>query len=432
MDPLPDSNPSSEGFLAHLHATSVSNFVKSHYRVARKEILDAIDNTSVTHGTVCSNYQHSITSSKSMASKHPTAFAFLPNHQVGYKRGVEETKDDIVEILSHTGSNYSPKQGTTSKPDTVTVPDLTEEQKAAMLFAKKYNVTPTTRDEKRQVLPARVEWDGSIEEFETFDNKIQGHFGQAGAGYLFNTKFQTAYCKDGSDCFIHFLDEVASASQILKDTRALFGALKAAIKGHAAKKFLHQYEDKQDGLKAWMAITQRYALDGNVLVRLTKLEKTIETKFHRNYKGGLTKWILDYENAFSELELLKELAWQDDNTKKRRLLNNINIPNTTTIMVENMVKGMDFSDTCQFFRGHSIQDDFKTSENATRRAQLLELQNQYPDTKVKPPPAKSRVNEVSASSCDISQVIDVFVCRLLNIEPDVWAQMPGKLQEIGL
>jgi hypothetical protein len=47
-------------------------------------------------------------------------------------------------------------------------------------------------DERRQVLPSRVIWDGSIDRFEVFRNNVEGHYGQIGAGYLFDTSFQTA------------------------------------------------------------------------------------------------------------------------------------------------------------------------------------------------------------------------------------------------
>ena len=40
--------------------------------------------------------------------------------------------------------------------------------------------------------------------------------------------FQEAYLEKGVDCFIDFLNELHSASQIKKDVRALYGALLSA------------------------------------------------------------------------------------------------------------------------------------------------------------------------------------------------------------
>ena len=54
-------------------------------------------------------------------------------------------------------------------------------------------------DERCQVLPTRVIWDGSIDRFELFRNNVEGHYGQIGAAYLFDTDFQTAYFEKGVD-----------------------------------------------------------------------------------------------------------------------------------------------------------------------------------------------------------------------------------------
>jgi hypothetical protein len=48
-------------------------------------------------------------------------------------------------------------------------------------------------DEKRQVLLSNVIWDGTIDRLELFRNNTEGHYGQIGAGYLFDSSFQEAY-----------------------------------------------------------------------------------------------------------------------------------------------------------------------------------------------------------------------------------------------
>jgi hypothetical protein len=80
-------------------------------------------------------------------------------------------------------------------------------------------------DERRQVIPSKVIWNGTIDRFEVFRNCFEFHYGQIGAGYLFDSSFQEEYLEKGVDCYVDFLDEVPSASQIKKDSRALYGAL---------------------------------------------------------------------------------------------------------------------------------------------------------------------------------------------------------------
>jgi hypothetical protein len=63
-----------------------------------------------------------------------------------------------------------------------------------------------------------------------FRNNVEGHYGQIGAGHLFDLKDK------GVDCYIDFLDEMPSASQTKKDTRTLNGALLSDFKsgfGHS-------------------------------------------------------------------------------------------------------------------------------------------------------------------------------------------------------
>jgi hypothetical protein len=83
-------------------------------------------------------------------------------------------------------------------------------------------------DEKCHVLPSKVILDGTIDRFKVFRNNVEGHYGQIGAGYLFDSSFQEAYLERDVDCYVDFLDEVPSASQIKKDARALYGALLSA------------------------------------------------------------------------------------------------------------------------------------------------------------------------------------------------------------
>ena len=87
------------------------------------------------------------------------------------------------------------------------------------MIKSRAHMLSAARDERRQVLPSRVIWDGNIDRFELFRNNVEGHYGQIGAGYLFDSDFQEAYLEKGADCYTDFLDEVPSASQIKKDAQ---------------------------------------------------------------------------------------------------------------------------------------------------------------------------------------------------------------------
>jgi hypothetical protein len=74
--------------------------------------------------------------------------------------------------------------------------------------------------------------------------------------------------------------------------------------------------DKQDGIRSWCQLVQQYETDGNRNVRIKRLESVINTVFYRNYMEGFVKWIQDYEDAFTELVLLGQKTWNDDEIKK--------------------------------------------------------------------------------------------------------------------
>jgi hypothetical protein len=49
---------------------------------------------------------------------------------------------------------------------------------------------------------------------------IEDHCEQIGAGYLFDTNFQTAYLERGADCYVDFLDECTCPPQVKRDASA--------------------------------------------------------------------------------------------------------------------------------------------------------------------------------------------------------------------
>jgi hypothetical protein len=61
---------------------------------------------------------------------------------------------------------------------------------------------------------------------------------------------------------------------------------------------------KQDVIRSWCQLVQQYETDDNRNVRIKRLESVINTVFHRYHKGGIVKWIQDYEVVFTELFLL--------------------------------------------------------------------------------------------------------------------------------
>jgi hypothetical protein len=78
--------------------------------------------------------------------------------------------------------------------------------------------------------------------------------------------------------------------------------------------------DKQDGICSWCQLVQ-YETDGNRNLRIKRLESVMNTIFHFNYRGGLVKWDQQHiEYVFTELVLLGQKNWNDDEIKMRRFV----------------------------------------------------------------------------------------------------------------
>jgi hypothetical protein len=298
---------------------SNTNSLKSHYMTfywkVRKDFLDYIEDSmshdSLIGSTISTRSKKSvscaskISSTKEKANLHdfyPKSFnhTFLPKPDFegcrnNAKKEFEENQSCIGDEEFHQESDH---------PSTFM--KMVKERTWAM---------SAVNDERRQVLPSKVIWDGTIDRFEVFRNNVEGHYGQIGAGYLFDSSFQEAYLKRVFDCYFDFLDEVPSASQIKKDARALYGALLGV-----GRRILMENRDKQDVIRSWCQLKLQYEIDGNRNIRIKRLETVINKVFHRNYRGGLVKWIQDYEDDFTELALLGQKTWNDDEIKKPRFV----------------------------------------------------------------------------------------------------------------
>jgi hypothetical protein len=66
-------------------------------------------------------------------------------------------------------------------------------------------IMSAVNDERRQVIASKVIWDGTINHLEVFRNNVEGHYGQIGAAYSFDSNFQESYFERGVDCYADFL-----------------------------------------------------------------------------------------------------------------------------------------------------------------------------------------------------------------------------------
>jgi hypothetical protein len=264
-------------------------------------------------------------------------------------------------------------------------------------------------------------------------DNVQGHYGHIGAGYLFDSSFQKAYLERGVDfeCYVDFLDEVPSASQIKKDARASYGALLSVCQSGVGHRILMENRGKQDGIRSWCQLVQKYETDNKRNVRIKRLESVINTVCHRNYREGLVKWIQDYEDAFTELALLGQKTWNDDDIKKRRFVQNAQNIGLVDTVFEELVSDKSFIETCDFLTSHAIRIDQQYKEKSARQIHnTSQLSNRAKKDKFKK--VLALINEIqiqdSCSSDEESVAVppteSAMVCTLAQIPPEIWMTLP--------
>jgi hypothetical protein len=139
----------------------------------------------------------------------------------------------------------------------------------------------------------------------------------------------------------------------------LYGALLSACQSGVGRRILMENRDKQDGIRSWCQSVQQYETDGNRNVRIKRLENIFNIVFNSNYRGGIAESTQRYEDAFTELALLGQKNWNDDEIKKRRFVQNAQNIGLVDTAFEELVSDKSFIETCNFLRSHAIRLDQK-------------------------------------------------------------------------
>jgi UV DNA damage repair endonuclease len=96
------------------------------------------------------------------------------------------------------------------------------------------------------------------------------------------------------------------------------------------------------------------------------------------------KWIQDYEDVFTELPLLGQKTWNDDEIKKRGFVHNAQNIGLVDTVIEELVSDKSFIETCNFFRSYAIRLDQQYKEKAARQIHnTSQLSNRSKKDKVK-------------------------------------------------
>jgi hypothetical protein len=276
---IPTTFHEEEEFLSDCNKNSLKLHYMTFYWKVRKDFLDYIED-SMSHDSLTGS-KISTTSKKNVSCASNISSSSVLSHDAKTSKVSEKDNphDIYPENFNHAflpkldfeGYRNNAKKEFDENQNYIGQ-ELYQELEYPSIFMKMVKERTRTisavNDERRQVLPSKVIWDGTIDRFEVFRNNVEGHYGQIGAGYLFDSYFQEEYLERGVDCYVDFLDEVPSASQIKKDARALYGTLLSACQSGVGRRILMENSDKQVSIRSWCQSVQQYETDGNRNVRI--------------------------------------------------------------------------------------------------------------------------------------------------------------------
>lgn len=181
-------------------------------------------------------------------------------------------------------------------------------------------------------------------------------------------------------------------------------------------------------------MVNQYETDGNTNVRIKTLQNVITILFHQHYKDGLFKWV--HEDAFTELFLLGQKAWDDDEIKKCRLVQNAQNIDMVDTAIQALVNDKSFTGTCYFLTSHAIKHDHQNKEKGARYIhKTYQSASTTREDKVKTD--LELINELqlqdlsgSDDELDISQSSKTaLVYKLAQMPPEIWMTLPLEAKE---
>jgi hypothetical protein len=131
----------------------------------------------------------------------------------------------------------------------------------------------------------------------------------------------------------------------------------------------------------------------------------------------LFKWVQDYEDAFTELVILGQATWNDDDIKKRRLVQNAQNIGMVDTVFEAIVDDKSFLATCNFLQSHAVRHDQQNKEKNARQINSLLVKTvfalinelQVPDSAG----SDEEINTLPSSTT-------ALVCKLEQVPPEIW------------
>jgi hypothetical protein len=87
----------------------------------------------------------------------------------------------------------------------------------------------------------------------------------------------------------------------------------------------------------------------------------------------LIEWIQDYDDAFTQLILLGQRTWNDENIKKRQSVQNAQNIGIFDTIFEELVSDESFIEICNFLRSHAIRHKQQNKKKGVKDKYMIPL-----------------------------------------------------------
>jgi hypothetical protein len=181
------------------------NILKRHYMTfywkLRKDFLDYIEDSMSHDSSIGSTISTRSRKSVSCASKISSPSVLSRDTKASKVSEKDNTYDSYHKNFNHAflpkpdseGYRYDAKKKFEENQNCIGDEEFHQEPDYPSTFMKMVKERTRTmsdvNDERHQVLPSKVIWDGSIDRVEVFRNNIEAHYGQIDSDYLLDSSF---------------------------------------------------------------------------------------------------------------------------------------------------------------------------------------------------------------------------------------------------
>ena len=106
-------------------------------------------------------------------------------------------------------------------------------------------------------------------------------------------------------------DNGISKKQFLYDNEALYGAITTLSGLSYAVEIVYRHMESTDGIAAFIDLIAKY--NGSTRVRRLRLTNILHTPYNARYPGGLTRYVINFEQAYALQDQLELTLAQEEN-----------------------------------------------------------------------------------------------------------------------